>query len=167
MTIDPAFRDVAAIWGAGLSTLILLAKLLPSRPLFLLEPGQPPTADLTVRIINPSKSMRLVRERYRWKLTGQGRVIGVFTRRSRLSDAGIPGTLVLALKGESEATVLINCLGDRDQPDVGRWLICFVWRGSWMIPVGIPAFIFVSTARAKQLNAAIQADAPPSEAKRL
>jgi hypothetical protein len=156
--LDPTWRDVAAIWGAALSTLIVLVRLLPSRPMFFLEPGDRPSSDLTVHVINPAKSMRLVRERWRWKLTGSGSVIGVYTRQSRVDDAGVSGTLILAIKGESETVVMINCLNEHDQNGVGRWLLCFTWRGSWLVPIGFPAFVYVSTKRAAQLNSAIRSD---------
>jgi hypothetical protein len=152
---DISWKDAAAIWGAGLSTLIVLTKLLPSRPVFLVEPGDAPVSDLTIRIINPAKSMRIVRERFRVKLWGRGTVIGVYSRKSRMMDAGVPGTLVLAVKGESETSVSVNCATERDQQGSGGWLICFTWRGSWLIPLGIPAFVLVSTKRAALFNAAI------------
>ena len=155
MTIDPSWRDFAAVWGAVLSTLIVLARLIPSRPQFEIEPGKPPTSDLILRIINPAKSMRLIRECFRVKISGGGSVLGVYTGKSRMCDAGVPGTLLLAIKGEDEKEVMINCLSDKDQNGNGRWILCFTWRGGWLLPFAIPAFVYVSTKRAARLNAAI------------
>jgi len=69
MTIDPSWRDFAALWGATLSTLIVLANFLPARPRFHLEPSDPPETDLTLKIINPSQRMCFVRELFRIHLT--------------------------------------------------------------------------------------------------
>jgi hypothetical protein len=158
--VELTWRDIAALWGAGLSTLIVLTRLLPTRPLFFLEPRprDDSTTDAIIRIINPEKSMRLVRECYRWRLTGNGTVIGVFTRKSRLCDAGVAGTLLLAVKGESETTVKINCFKERDHKGTSRWLLCFTWRGAWLFPIGIPHFVYLSTKRIEQLNAALPDD---------
>jgi hypothetical protein len=157
--VELTWRDIAALWGAGLSTLIVLTRLLPTRPLFFLEPrpGDDSTTDAIIRIINLDKSMRLVRERYRWRLTGKGRFIGVFTK-SRTDDAGKPGTLLLAVKGESEATVKINCFNAYDHKGTSRWLLCFTWRGAWLLPISIPHFVYLSTKRVEQLNAALPDD---------
>jgi hypothetical protein len=155
MNINPFWRDLAALWGAALSTFIFVARFIPSRPIFEIERGQPPTSDLTLRVINPSKSMRVIRERFRFKLSGKGHAIGISTGRSRTCDVGTPGTLLLAIKGEDEQKVEINCLNEADQGRNGRWLVCFTWRGSWILPLGIPAFVYVSTKRAAELNAAV------------
>jgi hypothetical protein len=42
-----SWRDAAAIWGAGLSTVMAVMRLLPSRPRFHVEPGERPISDLT------------------------------------------------------------------------------------------------------------------------
>ncbi|NUJ81422.1 hypothetical protein HUN39_15595 [Methylocystis sp. FS] len=154
MTIDPEWRDFAAIWGAVLSSLLALARFLPDRPQFEIEPGKSVPCDLILRIINPAKSMRLVRDLCRIKIgRGGANVIGLYIEKTRLIDTGIPGTLLLAIKAESEREVMINCLSEKDKPS--RWLILFLWRGSWFLPIYFPAFVYVSTKRATKLNAAL------------
>ena len=155
MTIDPTWRDFAAVWGAGVSTLLVLTKLLPSRPRFHLEPGDQPSSDLTLRIINPSKSMRFVRELFRYQLSGSQKAFGIYTGKTPLYLAGVPGSLLIAVKGEEEKEVSINCIINQDQTENNRWLVCFGWQGQWIIPVSIPAPMFISTKRATRLNAAL------------
>ena len=134
MTIDPTWRDVAAVWGAGLSTLLVLAKLLPSRPRFHLEPGYWPSSDLTLRIINPSKNMRLVRELFRFQLGGSQKALGIYTGKTPLDLAGVPGSLLVGIKGEEEKEVKINCIINQDQTENNRWLVCFGWQAPSIIP---------------------------------
>jgi hypothetical protein len=155
MTMDPAWRDFAALWGAGLSTLLVLAKLLPSRPRFHLEPGDRPSSDLTLRIINPSKNMRLVRELFRYQLSGSEKALGIYTGKTPLDLAGVPGSLLVAIKGEHEKEVSINCVINQDQTENNRWLVCFGWQGQWIIPIWFPVLVFISTKRASRLNAAL------------
>lgn len=102
MTIDLSWRDFAALWGAALSTLICLARFIPSRPQFEIEPGKPPISDLILRIINPAKDMRLVRESFRMRISG-GESIVIYTGKSKTND----GTLLYAIKGEDEREVMI------------------------------------------------------------
>lgn len=147
------WRDIAAIWGAGLSTLLALGALLPSRPRFEIEPGEPPSSDLTLRISNPSTRHRLVRDVWRANLAGSSHSLGLYTRQTRLIDAGIAGSLNLLVRSGEEKVVQINCVEDR-AGSCGRWLILFIWRGNWLLPVGFPVLVYVSTRRAAKLNSA-------------
>ncbi len=98
MAMDLSWRDFAAIWGARLSSLIVLARFLQARPRFKTEPGKLPTSDQILRIVNPAKNMRLIRERFRVKVSGDGCEIGIFTGKSRVCDLGVPGTLLFAIR---------------------------------------------------------------------
>ena len=62
MTTPPewSWRDVAAVWGAGLSTVLALSRLLIPRPVFHIEPAQKPAGDLLLSIVNPDRKMVLV-----------------------------------------------------------------------------------------------------------
>ena len=155
MTIDPAWRDFAAIWGAGLSTLLVLVKLLPTRPRFHLEPGERPSSDLTLRVINPAKSMRLVRELFRWHISGSQNALGIYTGKTPLDQAGVPGSLLIAIKGEDEKSVRINCIINQDRTENNRWLVCLGWQGQWVIPMWLPVPVLISTRRAERLNTAL------------
>lgn len=156
MTIDPSWRDFAAVWGAALSTLIVLARIIPSRPQFEIEPGKPPISDLILRIINPAKNMRLVRKSFRMKISGGESAIGIYTGKSKINEIGVPGTLLFAIKGEDEREVMIIFENDKAKNRYGRWIVCFTWRGGgWLFPFAIPAFVYISTKRAARLNAAI------------
>jgi len=119
MTIDLSWRDVAALWGAGLSTFLAIVGILPSRPRFHVEPGdQPGTAsDLTVRVVNPSKHMRFVKELWRLPFPGSEKGLGVYTDKTAPDD--IMERLWLAIKSESEATVNVNCIINRKRERAG------------------------------------------------
>jgi hypothetical protein len=155
MTLDLSWRDLAAVWGAALSTLLVLAKLLPSKPTFHVEPGEKPITDLTIRIINPSKSMCLVRELFRLQLGGPQRALGVYTGRTPLEGAGVPGALLISIRGEEERAVMINCIINQDVGENNRWLVCFGWQGAWVIPLWLPVPVYISTKRAIRLNTAL------------
>jgi hypothetical protein len=155
MAMDLSWRDFAAIWGAGLSSLIVLARFLQARPRFKTEPGKLPTSDQILRIVNPAKNMRLIRERFRVKVSGDGCEIGIFTGKSRVCDLGVPGTLLFAIKGEDEREVTIIFANNKSLNVNGRWIVCFTWHGDWLLPFPIPAFVYISTKRAAQLNTAI------------
>ena len=153
--MELSWRDIAAIWGAGLSTFLALTKLLPSKPMFHLEPGDPPSSDLTLRIMNPGKRMLIVRERFRWRIAGAEDVLGIFTERSRLDQMGVPGTLVVAVPSEGETLVSINCLSRRVGAEAdSQWLLVFAWSAGWLLPLSIPALVYVSSKRARELDAA-------------
>jgi hypothetical protein len=153
MTIDLSLRDVVAIWGAGLSTILLLLKVLPSRPRFHVEPGERQVCDLTIRIANPAKGMCFVRECWRIRAPRSERSLGVFTDKT-IADAGKTGSLWITIRSESEVTVKVNCLLNRDGGPKCRWLVIFGWQGSWIVPLWVPVPVYVSTGRANRLNTA-------------
>jgi hypothetical protein len=97
--------------------------------------------------------MRLVRELWRIRFWGAERPLGVFTDESAPVDYGKPGSLWIAIKSESEATVKVNCIDNRTGSK-NRWLVVFGWQGSWIVSFWVPVPVFISTARAERLNAA-------------
>jgi hypothetical protein len=85
------WRDIAALWGAALSSLLFLERLFPARPLVRLEPGPyPSTSDpgLTVRIVNPSRDMLLVGNIRRFCVAGSATELGVYTRQTPMAEVG-------------------------------------------------------------------------------
>ena len=84
MTIDPFWTSVAALWGAVLSTVLAVLSIVPPRPRFHFEPGDQPISDLTVRIVNPAKRMRFVRELGRIRFPGSEKAsLSVWTGKTR------------------------------------------------------------------------------------
>jgi hypothetical protein len=157
MTIDPFWRDAAALWGAALSTLLAIGGILSYRPRFHVEPSNQGGVDLTVRIVNPSKRMRFVKELWRFPPFGTPRrALGVYTDRTlEMGVAGEPGSLWLAIKGEDAVTVMVNCLVNPKTVGNARWLVIFGWQGSWVVSwFWLPIPVFLSTSRANRLNAA-------------
>jgi hypothetical protein len=148
-----SWRDAAAIWGAMLSTVMAVMRLLPSRPRFHVEPGEQPISDLTIRVANPSKGMCFVRELWRLPFPGTERPLGVYTGKTPMADVGATGSLWIAVKSESEVAIIVNCMDERSGPK-NRWLLVFGWQGSWFVPTWAPVPVFISTKRAKRLNAA-------------
>lgn len=147
------WRDAAALWGAGLSTFLALASLLPSRPRFHVEPGEPPGIDLLIRVVNPAKRMCFVRELWRVQLGGPDRSLGVYTVKTPSAEVGVPGSLWISIESEDETRVVVNCIDGRTGFE-NCWLIVFGWQGPWLLPVWVPVPVLVSTARARRLNAA-------------
>ena len=148
MTIDPFWTSAAAIWGAGLSTLVVVLSIVPSRPRFHVEPRSQRGDDLTVRIVNPAKRMRFVRQLCCWPFPGSEKTLPIHTDES-------PGWLArrwIALKSESETTVYMTWVIGEPRPS-NRWLVIFGWRGAWIVPwIWVPVPVYVSTGRAKRLN---------------
>ena len=98
-----------------------------------------------------------MRELWRIPFSGTERPLGVYTGKTQMADVGVPGSLWIAVKSESEVSILVNCMDDRAGPK-NRWLLVFGWQGSWFVPVWVPVLVFVSTKRAKRLKVAKVAD---------
>ena len=156
MTTEWTWRDIAAVWGAGLSTLIWLGRLLPIRPTFHLAPGERPLSDMTLRIVNPSRETILVRDIARIRLGGDREIIGLFTRKTPVCDIGRSGGLLVTVPGEGALDVKVNCIDAEKEPNA-RWIVIFVWRGgSWIFPLGLPVPVYISARRAALLNKGAQ-----------
>jgi hypothetical protein len=151
MTMDFSWRDVAALWGAGLSTWLAIVRSLPPRPRFYIEASNQAGADLIIRVVNPSKRTRLVKVLCRLRSLGTEPTLGVYIDPSEAQEP-----LRVAIKSEAEATITVNCLINRDRAgQKNYWLVIFGWQGSWAVPwLWVPVPVFVSTPRANRLKAA-------------
>ena len=162
MTIDPSLSTAAALWGAGLSTLLAVLSIVPSKPKFHVEPSSLSGEDLTVRIVNPAKRMRFVRVLWCFPFPGSEKTLPIYTdeilKESPLYDVGRRRPLWIALKSESEAMVRMNWIMKYPESLKNRWLVVFGWQGSWIVPLWVPVPVFISTKRAERLNAARSAD---------
>lgn len=148
-----SLRDIAAIWGAGLSTLLALSYFLPARPYFHLEPGE--MNDLRIRIVNPARDMVFVREWFRFRLGGSETALGVFSDGSRFEDMGRSGTVHVGIPGEGSGYITVNTL----KPG-SIWLVVLRWRRQWLLPIWIPKVVFLSGHRAAEMKAAHIPKAP-------
>jgi hypothetical protein len=151
MTISPFWTSVAALWAAFLSTWLALPSILK----FHVEPKTKSGDDLTVRIVNPTKRMRFVRQLCCFPFPGSGKTLPVYTDQMLKDSPGRRGRLWIALKSESEAMVHMNWIMESEVRANNRWLVIFGWQGAWIVPwVWVPVPVYVSTARANRLNAA-------------
>ena len=68
------WKAVAAIWGAGLSTILAIAKVLEARPVFQLEPMNTLTGDQWYRIIvrNTSRYAILIKNLWSFQIGNIG-----------------------------------------------------------------------------------------------
>ena len=151
------WRDIAAVWGAALSSLLFLERLFPARPLIGLEPGPfQGTSDpgLTVRIVNPSRDMLLIGNVRRFRVAGAATELGIFTRQTPLTDvAKNPSPVVLYVRGESDAALSINFVGP------GAWVLLIWWRRTWLLSLWLPRLVLVSTALAMKINSGAKSSA--------
>jgi hypothetical protein len=162
--VEISWRDMAAFWGAGLSTLIFLSQFFPSSPVIHVETGHPTGADLNLRIVNPSKRTVIIREFARCKLKrGQNKIVISRGHEANMNGNEAVGGIWAAIKGEDELICEVYGLNKVIQGCVTRWLIVFLWRGGWPFPIWFPTFVFLSTKRATLLNAANSGHKPQAD----
>lgn len=169
--VDLSWKDVAALWGAGLSTWLALTRLLPSRPRLHVEPPEDTFLNRTViegddvkfataviRVVNPAKRMVYVRDLLRVRLRGSVNEIALHTGKSSLALSGRPGSLRLLLPPEAQTEA--EAMFDEDTV----WLVVFVWQQPWLMPVWMPVVLVVSGERIKRYrDAAKQTVLPQRE----
>jgi hypothetical protein len=81
--------------------------------------------------------------------------LGIYTGKSKMEEIGQPGALWAYIEGEGKKEIRINCIINQRTTENNRWLVYFTWQGSWFLPIGFPALVYISTKRAERINAAI------------
>jgi hypothetical protein len=150
------WKDWAALWGAVLSTWLAAVRLLPDRPRLHLEPPEDAVSGRSmidgvevrdgkavIRVVNPGKRMVFVRDWKRIKLRGSVPTIALYTRKTGMNVAEIPGGLRLLLPPEEQTEV--DALFEQE----ASWLLVFLWQQPWLLPVWLPIFLLVSGKRIK------------------
>jgi hypothetical protein len=159
------WRTFAAVWGAGLSTLLALSRI--EWPLVSFEPGSPlgrfdAPAWVRIRIMNPSKRSLVVVGMGQVRLRrGSGRIEFFHERDvgSNNDEAGIQDIkfaqrsydkeLRLYVPGEKSAVVrIVTSMAD------GCHILVFWWHRNWLLGRCLPLFVRVSARRARQINGA-------------
>lgn len=142
-----SWRDFAAVWGACLSTVLALSRLLIPRPVFHIEPAQKPAGDLLLRIVNPGRKMVLVRRGWSVRLGSKDSEVRTLIYGPGTAENDVPPT-VLAIPSEGEERLLVEFFGVR--PSV---LTVFWWRRSWLFSaIAVPVPVVLSKARADRLK---------------
>jgi hypothetical protein len=138
--------EIAGLWGAFLSTLLAAIRVLPERPRFYLEPATDTGADIQIRVVNPASEHLYIRDFCRINLRSQKSEIGIYTRKTRLTDIGVAGSFKIGVPGKGEQIISVNCIG------TGTWFTVFLWRHPWPLPVSVPQIVLLSKTRADALS---------------
>lgn len=150
--MELSWRDFLTVWGAGLSTFLAFARLLPNRPQFLIEPTEARSlTDFQIRVVNTAKRVVFIHDRFRIRLAGESKNIGLSTFNSRLAEIGKSRSLLLLIPAQGEQTIGVNTLGSD-----GKWLIIFTWNQGWFLPCGVPSLCYLSGARANKMKKALR-----------
>jgi hypothetical protein len=105
-------------------------------------------------VVNPMRKMIFIRDWKRLPIGRRSSPLGVFTDKSKLVEIGEPGNLWIAIKGGDEKVIKINWPHTRDYRTEAAWLLIFLWRGAWLLPIELPALVFISTKLAARINIA-------------
>jgi hypothetical protein len=142
-------KGIAALWGAVLSTLLFVDRVL-ARPVLRLEPGPDQGTSepgLTLRVVNPAKIGLLIGHARRFHLRGGSAELGISTRQSPLNQiATNPSPVALYVGAESDQTLNMTLLGR------GTWLLVIWWRRPWLLPMWVPAPLIISSDLAEAIN---------------
>jgi hypothetical protein len=159
------WRTFAAVWGAGLSTLLALSRI--EWPLVSFEPGRPPTnldsrVWVRVRIINPSQRSLVVVGISQFQRWHRRELIKLFRepeansnnteptiQEIKFSQYSYGNTLPLYVSGEKSVVVRIAEITG----DASHFLV-FWWHRNWLLGFRLPLFVRVSAHLARQINGA-------------
>jgi hypothetical protein len=160
------WRTFAAVWGAGLSTLLALSRI--EWPLVSFEPGRPPTnldsrVWVRVRIINSSKRSLVVvgiSQFQRWRRSeriklfrepdvGSNNTEAATIQEIKFSQHSYDNTLPLYVSGEKSVVVRIAEITG----DASHFLV-FWWHRNGLLGFRLPLFVRVSAHLARQINGA-------------
>lgn len=163
------WRTVAALWGAGLSTLLAITRL-PDPPILRLEPGSATASEprwLTLRVINDSKRALLVNGYWRIPLRPRGSMLRVFP-----SGRDSPDEWRRFSEREAQdrswrqANPRFHLLGDTDHvlrigpiEDKCLWIVVVWWHRNYAL--SLPAFVTVTRRIADTIDESRHGGAPP------
>lgn len=150
--MELGWREIAALWGAGLSTVLALLKFLPLAPQFIFEPDGfgDKTRSCFLRISNPGVSTLYIRVRGRFKLCWGDHALAIYARGTRMSDAeGTNSIYAVAPNEEIRIEVLLT------SPD-SRWLVVWSWHRGWLLPLRLPMLTYFSGPRMEEMSNAIR-----------
>jgi hypothetical protein len=161
------WRTFAAVWGAGLSTLLALSSI--EWPVVSFEPGLPPTTLdprvwVRVRIMNPSKRSLVIAGNCKGQVSlrhGSGRIrffhepdLGsnndeAAIQNIKFAQHSYDKELLLYVSGEKSAVVRIAEIAAD-----GFYILVFWWHRNWLLGFKLPLFIRISARLAREINGA-------------
>jgi len=146
-----------AIYGAGLSTVLALVKLIPEWPIITLVPAAIPDVDVSLQIINPAKrplfidgSTQFPRHKPRFRIFEQ-RSLDTREEIARAFEERMghrpPGPRVFV---PAEGTALLTVRGIEYEEER---LIVFWWHRNWLFRhLRLPAIVRVSSNLVSIIN---------------
>jgi hypothetical protein len=156
------WRTVTAVWGAGLSTLLALQKLVPERPILALGPARgsarPPY--VLLQLTNPSQQPLFIVGCRQIRLSGPRQDYGVILDAplslhediARVIDAkarGGPGAFPLIhVPPQGTVTLRISRITEHS----GRVIVLLWHRNWWPLSFKMWSMMRVTSALAEQIN---------------
>ncbi len=150
--MELGWREIAALWGAGLSTVLAFLKFLPLAPQFAFEPetGTSSRPYCHLKVSNPGKSTLYFRTWKRIALRGGKDGLQIATCYTPMDKGvGTDARYAVGPNGELSFHVIASVPED-------LWLVIWSWHRGWMLPLRLPCLMVISGARIGAINAAIR-----------
>jgi hypothetical protein len=150
--------SAVAIYGAGLSTILALAKIIPEWPVVTLVPVDRPDdyfPAVSLSVFNPAKRSLFIEGNRQFPRSAPAfhlRERRILNRREevtrvyeeRLEPPRLTPRLFVPAQGEA----FLNVSG----MDEAKRLIVLWWHRNWLIPLRLPVFVLVSASLASVVN---------------
>jgi hypothetical protein len=155
--VEQLMLSAVAIYGACLSTILALAKIIPEWPVVTLVPPDSPDAPgVSLSVVNPAKRSLFIEGNWQFPQAAPAfhlRERRTLNRREEITRAyeermGPPQiTPRLFVPAQGEAFLSVTGMDEEAERLIVLW-----WHRNWLVPLRLPVFVRVSSSLASVVN---------------